>query len=50
MYHKINITETAISLRGASLEQHRTSPQLLIKCNVTAINNNPFQSQDLIWQ
>ena len=48
MYHKINITETAISLRGASHEQHRTSPQLLIKCNVTAINNNPFQSQDLI--
>ena len=41
MYRKINITETAITLRDASLEQHRTSPQLLIKCNnVTAINNN----------
>ena len=40
MYRKINITETAITLRGASLEQHRTSPQLQIKCNVAAINNN----------
>ena len=40
MYRKINITETAITLRGASLGPHRTSPQLLIKCNVTAINNN----------